>query len=167
MYKKSGFCTALKYLIKVKERYLVRRDLEPYQRYTSSDIARRPFPNLFEDFFNNSFIAGFNTSMRSDIKEKEHEYLLEVEMPGYAKESIEVECHDGHLIISAANSQEHDEQKMNYIRQERQYGRISRSYRIDGIDEDKITAAYQNGILTLTLPKSSDSADKKKRIDVH
>lgn len=145
----------------------MRRDLEPYQHYTPSEIARRPFPNLFDDFFNNSFIAGFNTSMRSDIKEREHEYLLEVEMPGYTKENIEVECHDGHLTISAANSQENDEQKSNYIRQERQYGRITRSYRIDGIDEDKITAAYQNGVLILTLPKNSDSADKKKRIDIN
>ncbi|MEA4924271.1 MAG: Hsp20/alpha crystallin family protein [Syntrophomonadaceae bacterium] len=146
----------------------MKRDMAPYQRYNPPEMLRGSFPgNFLDNFFNNSFMAGFNTNMRSDIKENEHEYVVEIEMPGYAKENIDVACQDGHLTITAANSQENDEEKNNYIRQERQFGRISRSYRIDGINENKITAAYRNGILVLTLPKSDDSQDKRKRIDIH
>ncbi len=146
----------------------MRKDLMPYQHYSPSEMLRSGFPgNFLENFFNNSFMAGFNTSMRSDIKENEHEYIVEVEMPGYSKENIDVECQDGHLTITAANSQENGEERTNYVRQERQYGRISRSYRLDGIDEEKITAAYRNGVLILTLPKSDDSHDKKRRINIH
>ena len=146
----------------------MRKDLTPYRHTMPSDMMRGSFPaNFLENFFNNSFMAGLTSSMRSDIRETEQEFILEVEMPGYTKENINVECHDGRLTVSAANTQEMDENEGNYVRQERQFGRISRSYRIDGINEDRISAEYRNGILRLTLPKSTDMRDKVKRIDIH
>jgi HSP20 family protein len=133
-----------------------------------SEMLRGSFPgNLFESILNNSFMAGFNTSMRSDIKETNQEYILEVEIPGFSKENINVECQDGLLTISAVNMQDTDDNTANYVRQERQFGKISRSYRIDGIDEDQILAEYRDGILRLTLPKSNETNEKRKRIAIH
>lgn len=146
----------------------MRKDLTPYHRSMPSEMLRGSFPgNLFESILNNSFMAGFNSSMRSDIKETNQEYILEVEIPGYSKENINVECQDGQLTISAINMQDTHDNTANYVRQERQYGRISRSYRIDGIDEDRIMAEYRDGILSLTLPKSNDTNEKRKHIDIH
>jgi HSP20 family protein len=146
----------------------VRRELTPYRPLSPAEMLRGSFPsNFFENLFNSSFMAGFNSGMRSDIRETQQDFTLEVEMPGFAKENINVECSEGHLTITASNTQETDESKGSYVRQERQYGTISRSYRIDGIDENRITAQYQDGILKLTLPKSNEVTNKVKRIDIH
>lgn len=146
----------------------MRKDLNPYHRSMPSEMLRGSFPgNLFESILNNSFMAGFNTSMRSDIKETNQEYILEVEIPGFSKENINVECQDGLLTISAINTQDTDDNTANYVRQERQFGKISRSYRIDGINEDQILAEYRDGILRLTLPKSNETNEKRKRIAIH
>lgn len=146
----------------------MRRDLSPYRHSMPSDLLKGSFPtNFLENFFNNSFMAGLNSSMRSDIKENDQEFIVEVEMPGYAKENITVECQDGQLTVSAVNMQNADEERGSYVRQERQFGRVSRSYRMDGIDEEKITAEYRDGILRLTLPKSFDSNDNRRRIDIN
>ncbi|MDD4803144.1 MAG: Hsp20/alpha crystallin family protein [Syntrophomonas sp.] len=146
----------------------MKRDLTPYHRSMPAELSRGLFPsNLLENLFNNSFMAGFNSSMRSDIKENEREYTMEIEIPGFAKEDIHVECQDGYLTVSAINLQDQNEEKANYVRQERQYGKISRSYKIEDIEEDKITAEYRGGILRLSLPKSSGINEKRKRIDIH
>jgi HSP20 family protein len=145
----------------------MRRDLTPYHHSMPSDM-RGSFPaNFLENLFNNSFMAGFTSSMRSDIKETNQEFIVEVEMPGFSKENINVVCQDGQLTISAINMHNTDQEKASYVRQERQYGQISRSYRMDGIDEDRIIAEYRDGILRLTLPKSNDTNEKRRRIDIH
>ncbi|HWP95254.1 MAG TPA: Hsp20/alpha crystallin family protein [Syntrophomonadaceae bacterium] len=104
--------------------------------------------------------------MRTDIKETEHAYLLEVDMPGFSKEHIQVEYHDGVLTISAQMDEARKETDYQMIRQERHEGRMSRSYRLDGIDEDQIQAVYRDGVLRLLMPKSSENSNYRKRIDV-
>lgn len=146
----------------------MRKDLTPYRLSMPADLLRGSSQgNFLENLFNNSFMAGFNSSMRSDIKENDQEFIVEIEMPGFMKENISVECHEGHLTVSAINMHDLDEEKASYVRQERQYGRVSRSYTMDGIDEDRISAQYRDGILRLTLPKSLNTNERRKHIDIH
>lgn len=146
-------------------------DLSPWSPAKSTmtpDLFRGSFvSNFLEDFFNNSFMAGFSSPMRTDIKETQDNYILEIEMPGYGKEDIRVECIDGRITVSARQIQQRDEENHNYIRQERNYGKVSRSYSFDDINEEMVSAEYKDGILRITVPKQKESMQKRKQIDIH
>lgn len=149
----------------------MRKDLSPWSPGRSmmpSEFLKGTFGNGFlEDFFNNSFMAGFSSTMRTDVKEAEGSYILEIEMPGYNKEDIRVECMDGRLTVSAQHAQQSEEHRQNVLRQERHYGKISRSYNFEGIDEEMVSAEYKDGILKITVPKQQESTQRKKMIDIH
>ncbi|MDN7246487.1 Hsp20/alpha crystallin family protein [Planococcus shenhongbingii] len=119
------------------------------------------FPSLFEstvetDVFNKFF--GETHYPQVDIKEKNELYELQVDLPGFTKDDIEIEYRDGYLEIRGKKERgvESDEQNERYIRKERTYGSFRRSFYIGEIDEDHVTAAFQNGVLTLNVPKSHD-----------
>ena len=148
----------------------MRRDLSPWSPAKSSmspDLVRGNFIGSFlEDFFNNSFMAGFSSPMRTDIKESQDDYVLEIEMPGYVKEDIRVECMDGRITVSAHHLHQRDEEQQNYIRQERHHGKVSRSYSFDDIDEEMVRAEYKEGILKITVPKLKESMQLRKQLDI-
>ncbi|MGR6835629.1 Hsp20/alpha crystallin family protein [Syntrophomonas erecta] len=134
---------------------------------TPSDLFRGFFgPSIFDDFFDNSFLTGFGTGIRTDIQETDKEYIIEAELPGFSKEDINVQLHNGELIISAAREQTTSEERDNYIRKERYGGKLSRSFRIEGIKEDEITGEYKDGVLKILLPKSKDSQDNGRIINI-
>lgn len=118
------------------------------------------FPSLFgsgleSDFFNKFF--GEPTYPQVDIKEKGDQYEFTVDLPGFAKEDIEVEYRDGYLEIRG-NKQQHqetEERDGRYIRKERSYGAFKRNFYIGDIEEDNISGTFKEGILTLNVPKSS------------
>ncbi|MGK7379354.1 Hsp20/alpha crystallin family protein [Planococcus sp. 1R117A] len=119
------------------------------------------FPSLFEstvetDVFNKFF--GETHYPQVDIKEKNELYELQVDLPGFTKDDIEIEYRDGYLEIRGKKEREiePDEQNERYIRKERTYGSFRRSFYIGEIDEEHVTAAFQNGVLTLNVPKSHD-----------
>lgn len=146
----------------------LRRDMSPVrsQSQMPSEFLRHFWgANLLDDVFNNSLMPFWN-SMRTDIKETEHAFLLEVDMPGFSKENIQVEYHEGILTITARVDEDHQEKDYQLIRQERRLGRMSRSYHLDGIDEDQIQAVYRDGVLRLLVPKSSDNNNYRKQIDI-
>lgn len=149
----------------------MRKDLGPWSPGRSmmpSEFLKGTFGNGFlEDFFNNSFMAGFSSTMRTDVKEAEDNYILEIEMPGYAREDIQVVCTDGRVTVSAQHMQQNEEQKQNMLRQERYWGKVSRSYNFEGIDEEMVSAEYKDGILKITVPKRQGSTQRKKMIDIH
>ena len=99
-------------------------------------IPRRNYGlNLFDEFFNDPFFTGSREKaeepknlpvMRTDIREKDGNYLLDVELPGYSKEDIRIELKDGYLTITAQASVDSDEQaKVSYIHRERYTGSVS------------------------------------------
>ncbi|HIT71963.1 MAG TPA: Hsp20/alpha crystallin family protein [Candidatus Scatovivens faecipullorum] len=94
--------------------------------------------------------------MKTDIKEKGDKYIIDIDLPGYDKENIDLEIEDGYLKVSAKvdkNIDESDEEE-KYIHQERFYGECSRSFYIGkNIKEEDIKASFKKGILTLTIPK--------------
>ncbi|MCI5704897.1 Hsp20/alpha crystallin family protein [Candidatus Pseudoscillospira sp. SGI.172] len=116
--------------------------------------------NLFDSFdnFARDFFRKSNTDLpafRTDIRDDGDHFTLEADLPGFNKEDISLDLKDSILTISAIH-QESDEQKDdkgNYIRRERRYGSFQRSFDVTGIDQSGISAAYQNGVLTLSLPK--------------
>ncbi|MDQ2088062.1 Hsp20/alpha crystallin family protein [Herbivorax sp. ANBcel31] len=124
---------------------------------------------MFESFFNDTiFPAHYSNSghMKVDIKETKKDYILEAELPGINKEDINIETDDDRLTISVAREEDSEDKGSDYIRKERRTSSMVRSFAIDGVQNDKITAKHENGILTVVLPKKQDSKGKAKRINI-
>lgn len=142
--------------------------LTPYERRSNIGYYN-PFKELeeFEKrlFSNQNVVPQF----RTDIRETENEYVLEADLPGFAREDIDLSIENGYLTISAehkTNNEEKDE-KGNYIRRERSYGSYSRRFDISGIDEETISASFKNGVLEVTLPKEAEKENKAKKIEIN
>ena len=129
--------------------------------------------NVFDTFdnFTRNFFRGSNASLpafRTDIRDAGDKFVLEAELPGFQKEDIKLDVKDGILTITAEHQEQHEQkdEKGSYIRRERKYGSFTRSFDITGIDESGITAAYQNGILELNLPKAVPVVPETRRIAI-
>jgi HSP20 family protein len=144
-------------------------ELVPFKR-NSNSIAKRgdSFDNLWNSFFNEDFFApiGFNSSsFKVDIKEEDNNYTLEAELPGFKKEAIALDYDNNYLTISAVRDDSVETKGDNYVKKERSYGKFQRSFYINNIDEAKIDAAFNDGILKVVLPKKEGSVSTKK-IDI-
>ena len=95
--------------------------------------------------------------MKTDVREKDDNYEVSVDLPGFKKEEITVELDNGYLTISAAKGLDKDENKKGkLIRQERYAGSMTRSFYIgDNVEKGDIEATYRHGVLTLTVPKKA------------
>ena len=94
--------------------------------------------------------------MKTDIRDTDSSYELDIDMPGFKKEDIKAQLKDGYLTISASTSANNDEQDKDgrYIRRERYAGSCSRSFYVgEGVKEEDIRAKFENGILKLSIPK--------------
>ncbi len=105
---------------------------------------------------------------RTDIIDQGDKYLLKADMPGFQKEDIKINVQGDELCISAERKEDNDDkdQKGNYIRRERRYDALSRSFGLDGIDAGKITASYDNGVLQVELPKVAEVKPETKTIEI-
>ncbi|WP_278452598.1 Hsp20/alpha crystallin family protein [Thomasclavelia spiroformis] len=127
------------------------------------------FNNLFDDMFDDSFFRSYNSYMKTDIKEVDNQYVLDIEMPGFNKKDISVELNDGYLTISGNKSTNNDEKdtKGNIIRQERYSGSYSRSFYVgDSIKKEDIKANYDNGELKIYLPKTTKEVENHNYIPI-
>lgn len=117
---------------------------------------------LFTDpFFRNPFNSEKSSFMQTDIVEKDNHYQLNIELPGFNKENIHAKLKDGYLTISAERNEDHDEkdEKGNFIRRERFSGSCQRSFYVgEQIRQEDITASFQDGILSLSVPKEQPKA---------
>lgn len=144
--------------------------LTPYRR--GNELARRYDPwdlrGLFNDFFSDSFLPGFASfnPIKADIKETDREFVIEAEIPGAKKEDIKLDLRDDTLTIAVERNEQVNEERDNYIRRERRYGSYSRSFYLDNVNRDGIKARYDNGVLTVTLPKSEDRKNKSHKIEI-
>ena len=134
-------------------------------------MPRRDFDLFDDDFFRDDFFKGEkNMLMKTDIKETDNSYVLDIDLPGYNKEDIKVDVTDGYLTINAKTSKENkDEEKGKFVRRERFTGEVSRSFYVgEDIKEDEIKASFKNGILNLEVPKVSPEEKKpeKKYIEI-
>ena len=123
--------------------------------------------NLFDEWFDGSLEKQFfggrdplygkhaKNLMKTDVKELDHGYLLDVELPGFKKDEIEIQLQDGYLTISANKQIEKEEKKEKgrYIRQERYGGQCSRSFYVGDIRPEDIQAKYEDGVLRVQIPR--------------
>ena len=135
----------------------------------SIDNKGDEFGNLLSDFFDDNFFTPFYkeaNAFKADIKETENEYLVEAELPGVKKEDISLEYKDNNLTISAKRDETIDKEKDNYVRKERHHGTFSRTFYVEDIKEDSISAKFDNGELIVTLPKLPKTEEKVNKIDI-
>ena len=103
--------------------------------------------------------------MKTDVRETNNKYLLDIDLPGFEKENISISLDKGYLNIHAKISKEENkENDEKFVRQERFYGECSRSFYVgDEIKEEEINAEFKNGILKIEIPKK-EIEDKSKNI---
>lgn len=121
--------------------------------------------HLFNDFFDDEFNGYYKpvvtkqaSVMKTDIKDVDNNYEMDIELPGFAKEDLTAKLTNGYLTIAAKHSEDKEDkdEKDNYIRRERYYGECSRTFFVgDGIKEEDIKAKFENGILKLLIPKEA------------
>ncbi|MFR7589896.1 MAG: Hsp20/alpha crystallin family protein [Longibaculum sp.] len=124
------------------------------------------FNDMFDDLFRDPFDYSSVDAMRTDIVEKDGQYLMNMELPGYKKEDIQMELKDGYLLISATkdiNNEEKDSEG-HVIRRERYSGSCNRSFYVgEGIKEEDIKASFDNGELKINIPVSSTPQVEEKK----
>lgn len=109
----------------------------------------------------------FGPSPAVDIVEKDGGYEVTAELPGLDERDIEVRFSDGTLTIKGEKHETKEEKKKDYYLSERRYGAFQRSFRVPAaVDADKIAAAFKGGVLTVSLPKSSEALKKEKSIPI-
>ncbi|MDW4335256.1 Hsp20/alpha crystallin family protein [Staphylococcus saprophyticus] len=138
-------------------------DLKPFGR----DYFDMTPSELFRDF-GRQFFSNFpdEQSIKTDISEKDDRYELKAELPGFSKDQIDISYENGMLIISAENNQVNEEKddEGKVIQKERSYSNVKRMYSLNNIDEDNIEAKFEDGILSVDLPKTENN--QRKVIDI-
>ena len=138
--------------------------------------------NLFDDWmefpFDDDFFGRKNplygkhakNMMKTDVRETDSGYELDIDLPGFKKDEISAQLKDGYLTISAAKGLDKDEKEKDgkYIRRERYAGTMSRSFYVgEGVEQSDIHAKYENGILKLSIPKKdAKEVEQKKYISI-
>ena len=140
--------------------------------------------NMFDEFFRDPFFddrdmkklekkiygrRGKNL-MKTDIRETDTEYELEMDLPGFSKDEVKVSLKDGYLTVKAAKGLDEESEKKNtkYIRKERYAGECERSFYVGDVKESDIKGEFKHGILTLTIPKvqPQKEVDTTKYIEI-
>lgn len=121
--------------------------------------------DIFNDF---GTVPTRNNDMKCDVYEKDGNYNIEMDIPGYDKKDIKIECDNNVLtIIAEKNNETNDEDEdKKYIRRERIYGKVTRTFNFSDIDEDAIKAEFNNGMLKVIVPKS-EKVETKKVIEIN
>lgn len=132
--------------------YLVRND---------NNLFDAAFENLFKPIFIESDI---NTNMKTDIKELDDKFEMAIEMPGFNKEDIQIDMQEGYVNVGAKKEvKEEDNKDGRYLRKERSIS-CSRSYYVGDIKEDSIKAKYENGVLSIVIPKQKELPQQPSKI---
>lgn len=124
--------------------------------------------NYLDDFEKSFFSDSGNylSAFKTDIIDKNDQYVLQAELPGFAKEDIHIDIKGDYLTITAEHNEEKEDKNGQYIRKERRYGSFARSFNISDIDTDKITASYKDGVLELNMPKHVEKPEITSQIEI-
>lgn len=132
------------------------------------------FPSLFNEFFNDNFFGWDRDLSKTNvpavnIAETNDEYKLEIAAPGLSKDDIKINIEDHRLVISSEKTEEKEDKQANYYRREFNYSGFKRSFALPEheVDEDKIDAKYENGVLSVVIPKREEAKPRPARqIDI-
>ena len=129
--------------------------------------------NMLDDFFGTSFFGGHDplfgkhgrNLMKTDIRETEDAYILDLELPGFKKDEISVRLENGYLTVGAEKAVEENGSKSGKVlRKERYEGSLERSFYVgESVRPEEISASYENGVLQLSVPKRTAQKDPEKR----
>ena len=126
--------------------------------------------DIFDEVFNDPFFSEKeNKIMKTDVKEKDGSYILEIDIPGYDKEDIQIELQDGYVTVTATKNEEKEDKHAKYLKRERFSGMCSRSYYAgENVKEEDIKANFKNGTLEITFPKEENKKleENKKYIQI-
>ena len=144
-------------------------DVTPFRR--ENDWLSRSSRSLFDHVFpewNNDREQSFKP-FHVDVRELDSCYVVEADLPGMRREDIEVQFENSYLTIWAhrTGNKAEEEQKGNFLHQERFYGQMSRSFYFDHINRDGIAAGFTDGVLKVTLPKDLNRSNGGKSIPIH
>ena len=130
--------------------------MDPFREMERMERAMFGRPNRAER-------SGF---IRTDIKESDGAYVLMADLPGFKKEDIDIEIGDGVLTLTAKQNEETEEKDEDgrFLMHERRSGVFKRSYDTTGIDTEKLTATFENGVLKLTMPKLELKAPETRHL---
>lgn len=125
------------------------------------DLMSRDFDDLFD-----ILPVRKDNRMKCDIYEKDNKYFIEMEVPGFNKEDIDISLKEGYLTVKAEKKMSNEEKDENkkYLRKERNYIKTERSFNLGNIDEDNIDASFENGVLKIEIPKVEEN---KRTIEIH
>ncbi len=139
-------------------------EIMPLNRRTYNPFAL--FDELEKSLLNQSSTSAI--SFKTDIRDTGDGFVLKADLPGFDKENIEVSVDGDILSIKAERKSECDEKDEggNYIRRERSFGSYSRSFDVSNIDVDGITVKYEDGVLTLDMPKHVDEKPEVKKLTI-
>lgn len=132
--------------------------------------------SFFDPFFNGMFrfptfqneVKEMEKLMKTDVHETEENFEIEIELPGFNKQDIDIELKNGYLTIEAKRDEKCDEcdtKKKNYIRRERFYGSCARSFYVGELKREDISASLNDGVLYVTFPKEKNR-EKLEKIEI-
>ena len=130
--------------------------------YVDAQYFWREFPEVDKALYGKHA----NNVMKTDVKETDTGYEVDIDLPGFKKDEINAQLDNGYLTISAAKGLDKDEKdkKGKYIRKERYAGAMSRSFYVgEGVTQEDIKAKYEDGILRLSVPKKEAKAVENKK----
>lgn len=123
----------------------------------------RAFDEIERGFFGGDAVM---SAFRTDVSDTGDAFKLEAELPGFKKEDIKIDVENDCLTISAERKLDNEEKKPNFVKRERFYGSYSRSFDVSGINVEGIDAAYNDGVLTLNLPKKVETVPASRRLEI-
>jgi HSP20 family protein len=161
------------------------RDLIPWNRGREMTVHRgeeltpfltlhREMNRLFDDVFRGFDLAPFATDRflnrgmgwpNIEVSETDSEFKVAAELPGLEEKDVQVELANGVLAIKGEKKTETEDKDRRFS--ERYYGRFERRIPVDEVDEDKVSATFRNGVLTVTMPKAPQAQSKVKHIAIH
>ena len=140
-------------------------ELIPFDRRVRHVANFDPFHEMNEFF--NAASRNVTNPFATDVIDNGDAFELNAKLPGFKKEDISLNIENDCLTISAERKLNKEEKVPNFVKRERFYGSYSRSFDLTGIDVDKITAAYTDGVLKLTLPKVAEEVPVSRSIQIN
>ena len=137
-------------------------ELIPFTRHVNVYDPFRAFDELERNFFNDRQTLSF----RTDVIDTGDAYKLDAELPGFKKEDISIDVENDCLTISVVRKPEEGDKRPNYVKRDRVFGSFSRSFDVSGINVEGIQASYQDGILTMTMPKKAEQKPARCKLEI-
>ncbi len=141
---------------------------EPFREFAAlQDRINRVFRDTYSEGNRDESLATSSFAPAVDVYEDEHNVTLKVEVPGIDEKDIDIRLENNTLTVHGERKIEKEEKEENYRRVERQYGSFTRTFTLPPtVDSDKVSAHYDKGVLSITLPKKAEAKPKQIKVNL-